>query len=211
MRKFHEQRVTPAPTMVLRGVQLFQGLLDRAQQEHLLEEIRGVVSHAPMRTLMTPQGRPMSVKMTSAGDFGWVSDAAGYRYEATQKNGATWPPIPLTMLNVWNSVSGSDRQPDSCLINLYWEAAKMGLHQDKDEADFRHPVVSISLGDDGLFRLGSTTKGGKTESIWLTSGDVVVMGGDARLIYHGIDKTRKGSSRLLNGGGRLNVTLRVVR
>lgn len=86
----------------------------------------------------------------------------------------------------------------------------MGLHQDKDEADFSCPVVSISLGDDGLFRIGNTTRGGKTESIWLSSGDVAVMGGDARLVYHGIDRIRPGSSTLLPKGGRINLTLRVV-
>lgn len=86
----------------------------------------------------------------------------------------------------------------------------MGMHQDRDEAEFGEPVVSVSLGDDGLFRIGNTTRGGKTESIWLKSGDVVVMGGEARLIYHGIDKTRAGSSTLLSGGGRINLTLRVV-
>jgi len=95
-------------------------------------------------------------------------------------------------------------------VNLYRDAAKMGMHQDRDEGDFTHPVVSVSLGDDALFRIGNTTRGGKTESIWLKSGDVVVMGGDARLIHHGVDKTRPGSSTLLSGGGRINLTLRVV-
>lgn len=86
----------------------------------------------------------------------------------------------------------------------------MGLHQDRDEADFSWPVVSASLGDDGLFRIGNRTRGGTTESVWLASGDVVVMGGGARLTYHGIDRIRFGSSRLLPQGGRLNLTLRIV-
>lgn len=64
----------------------------------------------------------------------------------------------------------------------------MGMHQDRDEADFKWPVVSVSLGDEGLFRIGNQTRGGKTESIWLHSGDVVVMGGEARLSYHGVDR-----------------------
>jgi alkylated DNA repair protein (DNA oxidative demethylase) len=111
---------------------------------------------------------------------------------------------------VWDAVSGVERAPDCCLINYYGEGARMGLHQDKDEADFRWPVVSISLGDEGLFRIGNQERGGKTESIWLRSGDVVVMGGDARLTYHGVDRIRFGSSTLLPDGGRINVTLRVV-
>lgn len=86
----------------------------------------------------------------------------------------------------------------------------MALHQDRDEADFSWPVVSVSLGDDGLFRIGNVTKGGKTESVWLNSGDVVVMGGAARLTYHGVDRIRFGSSQLLSKGGRINLTLRVV-
>ena len=86
----------------------------------------------------------------------------------------------------------------------------MGLHQDRDEADFAWPVLSVSLGDDGLFRMGNEIRGGKTDSVWLASGDVVVMGGEARLKYHGIDRIRPNSSTLLEKGGRLNLTLRVV-
>ncbi len=210
MRKSREQGVTVQPTVALRGVQVFQGLLDRGQQEEILQEIRKIVAHAPLFSPMTPYGRPMSVQMTSAGQFGWVSDAKGYKYARKHPNGNLWPAIPLNVLDVWNKVSGANRAPECCLINLYRETAKMGLHQDRDEADFQQPVVSISLGDEGLFRIGNTTRGGKTESIWLKSGDVVVMGGEARLVYHGIDKTRAGSSTLLSGGGRINLTLRVV-
>ena len=202
--------VLPRPTMTIRGVQVFHGLLDRVAQEALLQEIRAVVGAAPLFSPMTPYGRPMSVQMTSAGRFGWVSDRSGYRYSEAHPNGQAWPAIPEGALAVWDRVSGTSRAPECCLVNLYRQAAKMGLHQDRDEADFSHPVVSISLGDDGMFRMGSTTRGGSTESVWLSSGDVVVMGGDARLIYHGIDKTRPGSSTLLDGGGRINLTLRVV-
>ena len=86
----------------------------------------------------------------------------------------------------------------------------MGLHQDRDEGDFTQPVLSISLGDEALFRIGNTTRGGKTESIWLKSGDVAVMAGTSRLVYHGIDRIRLGSSGVWPGGGRINLTLRVV-
>ena len=150
------------------------------------------------------------MRMTSAGKFGWYSDRSGYRYENRHPGGTEWPQIPASVLDVWDRATGLERGPDSCLINYYGADAKMALHQDRDEADFSWPVVSISLGDDGLFRIGNTTKGGKTESVWLNSGDVVVMGGDARLTYHGIDRIRFGSSRLLSKGGRINLTLRVV-
>ena len=121
-----------------------------------------------------------------------------------------WPPIPVSILALWQEITGLERAPDCCLINYYSEGARMGLHQDKDEVDFSYPVLSLSLGDDGLFRMGGTERGGKTQSVWLTSGDVVVMGGAARLAYHGVDRIRFGSSSLLPDGGRINVTLRVV-
>lgn len=210
MCKNGEQMNMGRPTVDLRGVQVWQALLDRPAQEAMISDIRRIVAEAPLFSPMTPYGKPMSVQMTSAGRFGWFSDRSGYRYSEHHPNGAVWPAIPASILDVWGLVSGSARAPECCLVNLYREAAKMGMHQDRDEAEFGEPVVSVSLGDDGLFRIGNTTRGGKTESIWLKSGDVVVMGGDARLIYHGIDKTRAGSSTLLSGGGRINLTLRVV-
>ncbi|SLN34143.1 alpha-ketoglutarate-dependent dioxygenase AlkB family protein [Pseudooctadecabacter jejudonensis] len=210
MGKNDNQGMDARPTVILRGVQVFQGLLNRAAQEAMVREIRDIVAAAPLFSPMTPYGKPMTVRMTSAGRFGWVSDRSGYRYVEHHPNGQAWPPIPSSVQAVWDAVSGSAHAPECCLVNLYRDTAKMGLHQDRDEADFAHPVVSVSLGDDGLFRIGGTTRGGPTESIWLKSGDVLVMGGDARLAYHGIDKTRAGSSTVLDGGGRLNLTLRVV-
>ena len=100
--------------------------------------------------------------------------------------------------------------PDCCLINFDGEGTRMGLHQDRDEQDFSQPVLSISLGDEALFRMGNVERGGATRSVWLRSGDVVVMGGEARLRHHGIDRIRFGSSPLLPNGGRINLTLRVV-
>jgi alkylated DNA repair protein (DNA oxidative demethylase) len=152
----------------------------------------------------------MSVRMTSAGDYGWVSDRRGYRYEPRHPDGMAWPPIPERVLDIWRSVSGASRDPQCCLVNYYDAEARMGLHQDRDEADFSMPVVSISLGDEALFRVGQTTRGGPTKSVWLRSGDVAVLAGAARLVYHGIDRVRAGSSTLLPDGGRINLTLRVV-
>jgi alkylated DNA repair protein (DNA oxidative demethylase) len=196
--------------LTLRGFEIHKGWLDPEAQANLLAAIRDVAKAAPVFSPMTPYGKPMSVKMTSAGAFGWVSDRSGYRYAATHPDGQAWPPIPDPVMQIWKDLSGVSRDPECCLINFYGEDARMGMHQDKDEANFDMPVVSVSLGDDGLFRIGNQSRGGKTESLWLSSGDVVVMGGDARLTYHGVDRIRFGSSSLLPKGGRINLTLRVV-
>lgn len=198
------------PTLIVREFQVFKDFLGGPAQEALLADIRAVVAAAPLFSPMTPYGKPMSVRMTSAGKYGWVSDRRGYRYDRTHPGGAAWPDMPEAVLDIWAQVTGLQRQPDCCLVNFYGPGARMGLHQDRDEADFSWPVVSVSLGDDGLFRIGNPTRGGTTESIWLGSGDVVVMGGTARLTYHGLDRIRPGTSGLLKDGGRVNLTLRVV-
>ncbi|MEP3919192.1 alpha-ketoglutarate-dependent dioxygenase AlkB [Ascidiaceihabitans sp.] len=194
----------------LRGFDIRKQYLNTQAQNEVLQAVRAVAETAPVFSPMTPYGKPMTVRMTSAGKYGWFSDASGYRYVRTHPSGTAWPDIPPKILDIWRAVSGVDRMPDCCLVNFYGEGARMGLHQDKDEADFRWPVVSVSLGDDGLFRIGNQTRGGKTESVWLQSGDVVVMGGAARLTYHGVDRIKFGTSTLLPKGGRINLTLRVV-
>lgn len=194
----------------LNGVRLWPGLLDGSAQAALVEEVRAVVRAAPLMAPVTPGGRPMSVRMTAAGRFGWITDRRGYRYAEAHPEGMPWPPIPPTALAVWAAVAPEARVPECCLVNFYGEGARMGLHQDRDEADFSQPVVSISLGDDGLFRVGGVERGGRTVSHWLRSGDVAVLGGSARLAWHGVDRIRFGSSALLAQGGRLNLTLRVV-
>lgn len=196
-------------TVSLRGMLLHSGFLDHGAQRAILADLREVVAQAPLFTPQTRRG-PMSVQMTSAGQFGWVSDTRGYRYDPAHPNGTPWPAIPRSVLEIWEALVPDARAPECCLVNLYRGSARMGLHQDRDEADLTQPVVSVSLGDDALFRVGNTTRGGRTESHWLRSGDVVVMGGDARLLFHGIDRLREGSSALLEGGGRINLTLRVV-
>ncbi len=199
-----------APTVTLAGAAVYKDLLDAGAQAALLDDLRQVVARAPLFSPDTPYGKPMSVRMTSAGRYGWYSDRTGYRYAARHPSGTAWPPIPETALRIWRQVSGTERLPDCGLINFYGEGARMGLHQDRDEADFSWPVVSVSLGDDGLFRIGGTKRGGRTQSVWLNSGDVLVLGGAARLAYHGVDRIRFGSSPLLKDGGRINLTMRVV-
>lgn len=199
----------PAPQEI-RGFLHYPGWLTPAEQAQLVSDLRAVAAAAPLFSPMTPYGRPMSVRMTSAGRFGWVSDRRGYRYSETHPQGTPWPAIPASVRAIWDALLPAARAPECCLINYYGESAKMGLHQDRDEADFTQPVLSISLGDDGRFRIGNETRGGATQSLWLRSGDVMVMGGPARLLYHGIDRIAPGTSTLLPQGGRLNLTLRVV-
>lgn len=194
----------------IRGLRYFPGLLDPDAQQSLVADLRKVVAAAPLYAPVTPGGRPMSVRMTSAGRLGWITDARGYRYEPRHPAGQPWPAIPPDVLALWHSLVGLPRKPDCCLVNFYGEGAKMGLHQDRDEGDFSFPVLSISLGDEALFRIGGTDRKDPTESFWLKSGDVLLMGGPARLAWHGIDRLRFRSSRLLPGGGRINLTLRVV-
>lgn len=193
-----------------RGFVIYRGYLDRSAQESLVDVVRDVLEQVPLVQPVTPRGKPMSVRMSAAGEFGWVSDRGGYRYAPTHPNGTKWPPIPAEVLAIWQDVSGATRRPECCLINWYGEGARMGLHQDRDESDLTQPVVSVSLGDSGLFRMGNVDRGGSTGSVWLDSGDVVVMGGAARLCHHGVDRIRFGSSTLLPRGGRINLTLRVV-
>lgn len=194
----------------IRGFRVFQGYLDGAAQESLVQDLRGVIQQAPLFSPLTPYGKPMTVRMTSAGRYGWYADRRGYRYVPRHPAGQSWPAIPPAVLQIWHALVSTERDPDCCLINFYGESAQMGMHQDRDEANFDWPVLSVSLGDEGLFRIGNEARGGKTESIWLKSGDVVVMGGAARLAYHGVDRIRFGSSRLLPKGGRINLTCRVV-
>ena len=194
----------------LGGFRILKGYLDRKAQEAMAEDIRNIVRAAPLFSPLTPWGKPMSVGMTSAGKYGWFTDRKGYRYERKHPNGTDWPPIPDSVSRIWQDMVSTTRAPDCCLVNYYREKAKMGLHQDKDEADFSFPVLSISLGDPAKFRIGGTARSDPTNSIVLESGDIVLFGGNARLAYHGIDRIHFGRSDLLKDGGRINLTLRVV-
>jgi alkylated DNA repair protein (DNA oxidative demethylase) len=194
------------------GVKLLSGFLKEEAQAELLAALREAVARSPLFTPVMPKtGKPFSVRMTNFGPLGWVSDRAGYRYQPTHpETGEAWPAMPPMLLEIWEKVAGYPHPPEACLVNFYSSSAKMGLHQDRDEEDFNAPVVSLSLGATALFRIGGTERGGKTLSFKLASGDVVVMGGAARLAFHGIDKIYPGTSTLLKDGGRLNLTLRRV-
>jgi alkylated DNA repair protein (DNA oxidative demethylase) len=196
--------------IVVNGFQIHQGWLAPAAQAAMAEDLRAVVEAAPLFSPLTPWGKPMSVRMTSAGRYGWFTDAKGYRYIDRHPAGSPWPPIPPSVLAVWRALASDARDPDCCLVNVYAATARMGLHRDADEADFAWPVLSISLGDSASFRMGGPARKDPTTSIRLDSGDVVLFGGAARLAYHGVDRVLPGSSRLLPDGGRINLTLRVV-
>lgn len=195
------------------GVRYLPGHFDRAAQEALVGDIRRAVEAAPLFTPAMPRtGKEMSVRMTNCGDLGWVTDKErGYRYQpAHPVTGDPWPPIPDMLLDLWRAVADHPHPPQACLVNFYSETARMGMHQDRDEADFSAPVVSVSLGDDCLFRVGGTRRTNSTQSFRLRSGDVVLLGGESRLVFHGVDRIYPGTSTLLKNGGRINLTLRRV-
>jgi DNA oxidative demethylase len=191
---------------------LYPGYLDRKQQTGLVAALRDVFAAAPLFTPRMPKsGRPFSVRMSNCGPLGWLSDERGYRYETNHpETGKPWPPIPETLIAMWNDIAGYAHPPEACLINYYGPDAKMGLHQDRDEADFTAPVVSMSLGDACLFRVGGDKRNAPTRSFRLNSGDALVLGETARLAFHGVDRIYPGTSTLLAEGGRINLTLRRV-
>jgi DNA oxidative demethylase len=171
-----------------------------------------VFASAPIYTPRMPRsGKPLSVRMTNCGPLGWVTDEAGYRYQPLHPDTrAPWPPMPGIVIDAWEALAGYPHPPESCLINYYGPAAKMGMHQDRDEADFSAPVVSLSLGDTCLFRIGGLQRGDPSRTLQLASGDAMVLGGEARLAFHGVDRIVPGTSALLPEGGRINLTLRRV-
>jgi DNA oxidative demethylase len=196
---------------ISKGMKLYKGWFDLDAQAALLAQLRQAVTKAPLFTPEMPKtGKPFSVRMTNMGSLGWVTDKlGGYRYQATHPvTGTPWPPMPEALLKLWAEVANYPHPPEACLVNFYNADAKMGLHQDRDEKDFAAPVVSISLGDTALFRWGGTTRGGKTQSVKLESGDVLVMGGESRLCFHGVDRVYAATSTLLKDGGRINLTMR---
>lgn len=195
----------------MEGFRFWPGALSASVQAELLAEVLAAAEESPLYRPVTPGGRPFSVEMTNLGPLGWVSDRAGYRYQPTHPvTGGPWPPIPGALLVLWSDLTGWPDPPDACLVNLYRGEARMGLHQDRDEQDLLAPVLSVSLGDAAVFRIGPAG-GGPTRTVRLASGDVCALTGPARLARHGIDRVIAGSSTLVPGGGRINLTLRRAR
>lgn len=204
----------PREMLVLpKGVHHIPGYLDRRAQEQLRDEVRAILRQAPLYVPTMPRtGKPMRVRMSNCGELGWVTDrGGGYRYQPTHPvTGKPWPPIPETLARIWSELSSYPAPAQACLINFYDADAAMGLHQDRDESDLAAPVVSVSLGDTCRFRIGGTTRGGRTMSFDLASGDALTLSGPSRLAFHGVDRVYADTSSLLKKGGRINLTLRRV-
>ena len=200
------------PAKLAPGVFLWREYFARAEQQKLLDEVLRLAGRAPLyRPVMPRSGKPFSVDETNFGSLGWVSDASGYHYVALHPTtGEPWPGIPNALLKLWSLVAEYPHPPECCLVNRYRAGAKMGPHHDRDEDAIDAPVVSVSLGDDAMFRFGGVTRKSPTQSVRLSSGDVLTFGGPARRMFHGIDRLYPGSSTLVPEGGRINLTLRRV-
>lgn len=196
----------------------YPAYLDEAAQAALAHDIARVIAKAPLYVSTMPRtGAPMSVRMTNCGPLGWMSDKdKGYRYEPRHpQTCAPWPPMPTALLDAWTRLTGYPKPPEACLVNVYDENARMGLHQDRDEADFSAPILSLSLGADCRFKLGGTRRADKALALVLSSGDALVLSGAARLRYHGVDKILPSLQAPLPAplaalGARINLTLRRV-
>lgn len=213
--------MSPSGIALAPGLIHHPGFLDRAARAGLAAEVEAALAAAPAFVPRMPRtDKPFSVRMSNAGALGWVSDAGGYRYQALHpETGEPWPPIPPAALAAWEALSGFPAPPEACLINLYAPDARMGLHQDRDEADLSAPVLSLSLGAPARFRYGGLSRSDPTRSVRLEPGDALVMGGPSRLVHHGIDRILPAAADLLSEpaaqafppeGWRCNLTLRRV-
>jgi alkylated DNA repair protein (DNA oxidative demethylase) len=198
---------------VAHGDTYFPARLSTDEQVELLKDVlAGVEAAQFFQPTMPRTGQKFSVLMTNFGALGWVSDAAkGYRYEAVHPvTGKPWPPIPEALLALWDEATGYRAPPEACLVNRYHRSARMGLHCDQDEAALDAPVLSVSLGESAYFRFGTAEGTGRTRRLKLDTGDVLVFGGPGRLMRHGIDRILPGTSSLIPGEGRINLTVRRV-
>ena len=185
-----------------------------AGAEQLLKDVARVARAAPFRHLTVPGGHTMSVAMTNCGRVGWVSDRTGYRYDADDPgSGQHWPEMPASFVELAGKAAEeagfAGYRADACLINRYTAGAKLGLHQDKDEQDAWAPIVSVSLGLPATFLWGGKRRNDAIRRLRLESGDVVVWGGPARFIYHGVAPLKAGEHPL-TGDARINLTFRKV-
>jgi alkylated DNA repair protein (DNA oxidative demethylase) len=209
----HGTQMVTAMEALPNGVKHLPEYLGRSAQEALVGAVRAVVAEAPLYLPTLPgTGKPMSVLMTNCGSLGWVTDRElGYRYQPTHPvTGRPWPSIPQQLLDIWTNIAGYEKPPEACLVNFYDDESRMGLHQDRDELDLTAPVLSVSLGNTCLFRVGGTHRKDRTQSFRLSSGDIVILGGEGRLCFHGVDRIFPATSTLLKKGGRINLTLRRV-
>lgn len=193
------------------GAVILRGFAE-AEAPRLLEAIERVAARSPFRRMVTPGGFQMSVAMTNCGAAGWVTERSGYRYDGIDpETGRPWPAMPEIFAALAARAAATagfaDFAPDACLLNRYEPGARMSLHQDRDERDFTQPIVSVSLGLPCRFLFGGAKRADKARRIPLESGDVVVWGGPARLVFHGVAPLADGAHPL-TGRTRFNLTFR---
>ena len=195
------------------GFTLRRGFVGAEEQAQLFAALAGVVAAAPPSQHRTKGGGTFSAALTNCGQVGWWSDTRGYRYVATSPlTGLVWPPIPGVFIEFIQRLMAEtpwpDFAPDACLINYYTTGAKMGLHQDKDEADFAQPIITVCLGDAADFLVGGFARADKPVAFRVASGDVLVMGGASRMRFHGVRKVHTGTSPVAGLNGRYSLTFR---
>jgi len=181
-----------------------------SEEKAFLEGVAEIAARAPFRHLVTPGGYRMSVAMTNCGALGWVSDRTGYRYDANDpESGGRWPRMPDDFARLAGEAAAQagfgSFVPDACLINRYEPGAKLSLHQ--DEGDPAAPIVSVSFGVAAMFLLGGLKRSDRAERILLEHGDVVVLGGEARMRFHGVLPLKR-QFHPLTGEQRINLTFR---
>jgi DNA oxidative demethylase len=201
----HRQDYLCAGAVVLRAFALSRAPV-------LLASVGDIARASPFRHMVTPGGFRMSVAMTNTGEKGWVTDRTGYRYAETDpESGEPWPRMPAEFLRLASEAAATAGfegfKPDSCLINRYEPGARLTLHQDKDERDYSHPIVSVSLGAPAVFLFGGLKRNDRAKRVPLAHGDVAVWGGPARLYYHGVATLKEGRHELA-GAQRINLTFR---
>ena len=203
----------PSRERLEEGAMLLRGFA-AAEAPLLVDEVARIAESAVFRHLVTPGGYTMSVAMTNCGRVGWVSDRTGYRYDSEDpETGVPWPGMPEAFLNIAAHAAAeagfARYDPDACLINRYVAGAKLSLHQDRDEKDAWAPIVSISLGVPAVFLWGGKRRSDPVHRLPLKSGDIVVWGGPARFVYHGVAPLKEGWHPL-TGATRINLTFRKV-
>lgn len=199
------------------GIMVMRGRVSPDESRVLLDAMLDVFAAAPPYRLRMKTGAYVINRMTNCGAWGWHSDARGYRYvDRHPETGAPWPAIPAPIAALARDAAAAcgegDFQPDACLVNLYGAGGKLNLHQDHDEADFRWPIVSFSFGHDGVFALGGATRKHPVQPVTLHHGDVMVLHGPGRMLFHGVKKIVPGTAPFAHPAipedGRLNLTLR---
>ncbi|MGF6177080.1 DNA oxidative demethylase AlkB [Ensifer sp. 4252] len=211
---FAKLAVEPSRESIAEGATLLRGFA-LSLEGQILPALRSVIAEAPFRHMVTPGGYTMSVAMTNCGAAGWVTDRSGYRYDRLDpETGKPWPALPSSFLGLAIAAASEagypDFRPDACLINRYEPGARLSLHQDKDERDFSHPIVSVSLGLPATFQFGGPSRTDPIRKYALRHGDVVVWGGRSRLFYHGVTDLKEGEHETL-GRMRINLTFRRAR